>query len=137
MEISFKMPVNATPQTIWPYFVLESQRALWESDLEYMRLDGDIQSGTTGQMKLKNMPAMDFTLVDIIPLQQFCEKFVLPDLGTLYFNHEIIQSEGKVFIRQSIRLESQTVEKAGIELLRKIFDDVPDTMLSIKQLVEK
>lgn len=53
MELTFKLEVNAPKEAIWSYYADLEKRHIWEEDLESIKFDGELQTGTTGTMKLE------------------------------------------------------------------------------------
>jgi hypothetical protein len=137
MELQCKIAVNAAKEVIWPYYADPSKRSVWEDDLESIVFDGEVKTGTTGRMKLKEMPEMPFTLTEIIENASYCDRTDVPGMGSLYFNHKIVQEDGKTYIQHSVRLEKEVFTEADLGFLSGVFSDVPGSVLKIKQEVEK
>lgn len=137
MELSFKTTVQASKERIWPYYVDISRRKIWEKDLEYLTFDETPKTGTTGKMKLQNMPEMNFTLVHFVENESYCDCTVVPGMGSVYFSHDILLEDGTVYIKHAVRLEAEQPSPRDLEVLRGIFADVPDNVMFIKQEVEK
>lgn len=137
MELSCKIEVQASAEKIWPYYANPSLRSVWEQDLESLVFDGEVTTGTTGRMKLKEMPEMPFTLVEVIENASYCDRTDVPGAGSLFFGHKILCEEGKTFIQHSVRLEKENFSEEDLAFLSGVFADVPEAILLIKQEVEK
>ena len=137
MELICKVEVNAAKETIWPYYADPDKWSVWEEDLENLVFDGEIKTGTTGRMKLKDMPEMPFVLAEVIENASYCDKTDIPGMGSLFFDHKILQEDGKTYIQHSVRLEKETFTEEDSGFLSGVFADVPGSMLKIKQAVEK
>ncbi len=137
MELKFKVEVNAKAESVWPYYAEASKRYIWEEDLENLTFNGEIKSGTTGKMKLKEMPEMTFTLVNIDPNVSFWDRTDVPGMGSLFFKHDIITEEGKTYIQHSVSLEKENISEKDLSFLLDIFSDVPKSTMIIKREVEK
>lgn len=137
MELQFKTEVNASKEKIWPYYADPEKRSVWEEDLESLTFDGEIITGTTGKMKLKDMPEMAFTLVDIVPYASYWDRTDVPGMGSLYFGHDILLEGGKLYIRHTVRLEKGLPSEDDLKFLCGVFSDVPYAVMKIKQEVEK
>jgi hypothetical protein len=137
MELQCKLEVNARPENIWGYYVDPAKRPVWEKDLESLAYDGEIKAGTTGKMKLKDMPEMSFTLTEVVKDTAFCDRTDVPGMGSLFFNHRILNESGKIFIQHSVRLEKAAFSEEDLGFLSGVFSDVPGSVLKIKREVEK
>lgn len=136
MELSFKVQVNGTKEAIWDYYADFSKRKIWEEDLEDLQLEGPLAAGTKGVMKLKDMPAMAFELTKVEKHVSFCDKTVVPNMGTLCFDHDIIEEAGQLFVRHTVRLEKADLSAQDLGFLQGVFSDVPHSVLKIKEEVE-
>jgi hypothetical protein len=137
MELQFKIAVNAAKEKIWPYYVNPVMRFVWEEDLENLVFDGEVKTGTTGRMKLKDMPEMQFTLTEVIEGASYCDRTDVPSMGSLFFSHQILRENGQTYIQHSVRLEKELFTAEDLGFLSGVFDDVPGAVLKIKQEVEK
>ncbi|GHU01142.1 polyketide cyclase [Alphaproteobacteria bacterium] len=137
MELQCKIEVKAAKEAIWPYYADPSKRPIWEEDLENLVFDGEIKAGTTGRMKLKDMPEMSFTLTEVIENASYCDRTDVPGMGSLFFGHKILQENGKTYIQHSVRLEKDAFTEEDLGFLNGVFADVPESMLKIKREAEK
>lgn len=134
MEFTFKAEVKATREAIWPYYVDPTKRSIWEDDLESLVFNGDIKTGTTGKVKLKNMPEMQFELINIVEQEAYWDRTDVPGIGSLYFGHEILGEDGKIFIRHTVQMKDD--EEPDLAFLSGVFADVPESIMKIKNAVE-
>jgi hypothetical protein len=137
MELQCKIEVNAAKENIWPYYADPAKRSVWEEDLESLVFDGEVRSGITGRMKLKDMPEMAFTLAEVVEYASYCDRTDVPGMGSLFFNHKISQENGKTYIQHSVRLGKETFTNEDLGFFSGVFADVPAAMLKIKREVEK
>jgi hypothetical protein len=137
MELQFKMEVNAAKETIWPYYADPSKRHIWEEDLENLTFDGELKTGTTGKMKLKEMPEMSFTLIKIIPNESYWDSTDVPGIGGIVFEHDILQEDGKIYIQHAVSLDKENPSEEDFNFLCGVFSDVPESVMKIKKEVEK
>lgn len=105
--------------------------------MENLIFDGEIITGTTGKMKLKDMPEMQFALVEIIENSSYCDRTDVPGMGSLYFGHKILQENRKTYILHSVKLEKDTFTREDLGFLSGVFADVPGAVMKIKQEVER
>lgn len=113
-----------------------SKRHIWEEDLENLTFNGELKTGTTGTMKLKEMPEMSFTLINIIPNASYWDRTDVPGMGSLCFGHDILQENGKNFIQHSVRLDKENPSEEDLNFLCGVFSDVPNSVMKIKKEVE-
>jgi uncharacterized protein YndB with AHSA1/START domain len=137
MELQCKLEVNAKPEKIWDYYADPAKRSIWEENLESLVYDGKLKAGTTGKMKLKDMPEMSFTLTEVVKNAAFCDRTDVPGMGSLFFSHRILQESGKIFIQHSVGLEKEAFSEQDLGFLSGVFSDVPGVMMKIKREVEK
>jgi hypothetical protein len=107
------------------------------NDLESIVFDGEVKTGATGRMKLKDMPAMQFALTEVIEDTSFCDRTDVPGIGSLFFGHRILQEKGKTYIQHSVRLEKNLFTEEDLGFLSGVFADVPGAVMKIKREVEK
>jgi hypothetical protein len=137
MELQCKVAVKSAKETIWPYYADPAKRSVWEQDLESLVFDGEVKTGTTGRMKLKDMPEMTFTLTEVVKYTSYCDRTDVPGMGNLSFRHKILEENGKTYIQHSVGLEKETCSDEDLGFLSGVFADVPAAMLKIKREVEK
>lgn len=91
---SEKVATQATPEQIWAMWQDAASWPCWDSELEWVRLEGEFIVGTVGRMKPTSGPEVKFLLSDIVPLRSFSDVAQLP-LTRLAFDHEYISPQGK------------------------------------------
>ena len=139
ISISFVLPTKAKPSKIWQYYTDLNLRKLWETDLEDFRIFGGLKTGTKGIFKLQNIPEMEVTLSKIIDEQEFTEQFDVPEIGLLFFSHQIVEiSENQYALKSEISLKPDTKmdTKASYDFIKQISDDIIDKTYKLNGLVE-
>ncbi|MCO6519037.1 MAG: hypothetical protein J6571_07665 [Snodgrassella sp.] len=139
ISISFILPTKAKSTQIWQYYTNLNLRKLWETDLEDFRIFGELKSGSKGIFKLQNIPEMEVTLSKIINEQEFTEQFDMPDIGLLFFSHQIIEtSENRYALKSEISLipDPKLDAKAAYDFIKQISDDIIDKTYRLNLLVE-
>jgi hypothetical protein len=140
MELQCKIAVNAAKEKIWPYYADPAMRSIREEDLESLVFDDEVKTGTTGRMKLKDMPEMRFTLTEVVEGASWCDRTDVPGkdgFGSLFFGHQILREKGQTYIQHSVRLEKDCFTEEDLGFLNGVFADVPGAVLKIKREVEK
>jgi hypothetical protein len=139
-ELTFQTKVHATAKEIWEMYVDFNKRRQWETDLEYIILQGTFSTGTSGRMKLQGQPEMPYTLTKVIPYKEYWDKSEIPGMGiAICFGHEFNQIDNETTVKISVRLEKETGEMMDedIQFLVQVFSDTPQSILTIKKVVEK
>ncbi|TSD97290.1 hypothetical protein FOS14_15010 [Skermania sp. ID1734] len=75
----------------------------WNSDTEWVRLDGPFESGATGRLKPKGAPAVKFTVAQLVPGERFVDvsRLILADLT---FDHRVTSVPEGVEITVKVRI---------------------------------
>lgn len=136
MKFSFELAVNAKKEDVWVYYSQVDQWFVWEGDLEQITLNGDFTTGQKGQMKLEGMPELAFTLVEVRENQYFSDVTATP-FGNVLFDHEILENPaGGISLRHSVSLTDGDMTEDALAFLKQVFDDVPESVGKLKQILE-
>ncbi|MDR2127615.1 MAG: hypothetical protein LBP52_00895 [Burkholderiaceae bacterium] len=136
MQLQCKTDISAAAKPrVFDFWTTEAKRALWEDDLEKFTIDGAIQTGSKGKLKLQGKPEMGFTIVQAIAGQAYDERYELP-FGTLVFSHRFLTEDGKSWISHSVKLEKAALTESDLGFVCGIFADFPMTLLRLKKLLE-
>ncbi|MEK0307118.1 SRPBCC family protein [Bifidobacterium favimelis] len=133
MKFSYEMTTDLSMEQLWPYYADVKRWFAWESDLEDIELDGAFATGTTGRMTMTGQPPMPYTLVKVEEGRSFTDKSTVPDVGDVYFAHELAERDGRTLIRHSVEL----VPVGGVDTpdtahaAAGIFSDVPDSVFAL------
>ncbi|ALS01189.1 hypothetical protein ATZ33_07340 [Enterococcus silesiacus] len=133
MKFSFELNTDTPMEKIWPFYEDINKWFSWEDDLEDISLNGEFTQNTTGSMTLSGQPSMEFTLVSVVPGKSFTDKTSIPDIGDIYFIHELNKNEQQTFIKHSVEFipfNRKTTVK-DLEFISQIFADVPSSVFSL------
>ena len=134
MKFSFETIVSVSSEKIWEYYSNTKKWYLWEDNLEDITIQNDnFITGNKGVMKLKNMPPMDFTLTSVIRHKEFIDVTQTP-MGNITFGHFLIPTNKGTIVKHEVSLDNEREE--NINILKGIFKDVPDSVFSLKKVVE-
>jgi len=139
LEFTFKTKIKAPERDIWNMYADFDKRRQWETDLEYIKLDGLFSTGTVGVMKLADQPEMVYKLTSVIPYSQYWDRTEIPNTGiVICFGHEFTPDNDGTLLKVSAQLVKSNGEitDEDILLLSNIFSDTPMSILAIKKLVE-
>lgn len=133
MKYSFELKTDVAIEKIWSFYEDVNKWFLWEDDLEDISLNGPFSMNTTGTMKLAGQPSMEFLLVSVIPGKIFTDKTSIPDIGDIYFIHELSEKDNQTFIKHSVEFvpANRTSNSKDLEFISQIFADVPASVFSL------
>ncbi|MDR0870140.1 MAG: hypothetical protein LBN39_05035 [Planctomycetaceae bacterium] len=76
-------------------------------------------------------------LAEVIENASYCDRIDVPGMGSLLFDHIILQENGKTYIQHSVRLEKDIFTEEDLGFLNGVFADIPGEMLKTKREVER
>ena len=140
LEYTFKIEIKAPRERVWEMYADFSKRRLWETDLEYIRLDRALATGAMGVMKLAGQPEMPYQITLVVLFSAYWDRTEIPGTKTaICFGHDFIASgEDKTILKITASLEKADgeINEEDILLLKGIFSDTPQAVLTIKKMVE-
>lgn len=127
MKFSFELKTETSPEKIWARYSDVNNWFTWEDKLESITLDGEFTKGSSGQMKLLGQPTLNFDLVSVIPNVEFIDKTSIPNVGDIYFIHQLIKEGNMTIIRHSVEFlpKERIASLKDTSFLAQIFSDVP------------
>jgi hypothetical protein len=85
----------ATAEQVWKIWTDHENWQMWDEGVDWVKADGPFNSGTTGLLKPKGGPAIQFQILHAEPLKGFHDRSFLP-LTRLDFIHSFEEaSHGK------------------------------------------
>ena len=85
---------TATREQVWELWADVPNRSMWDTDLEYAKLDGPFRTGSTGEVKLEGQPPREFLITHCEPLEGYTDRFFLPFHGKMDWHHTIKETGG-------------------------------------------
>ena len=84
-------------------------------------------------MKLAGQPAMKFELVSVLVNEEFIDKTTIPNVGDVYFSHQLDNKNGWTTICHSVEFVPNGREEnlEDTEFVSQIFSDVPASIFSL------
>ncbi|EAC3312895.1 hypothetical protein ACTBNQ_001375 [Listeria monocytogenes] len=133
MKYSFELQTDIAIEKIWPLYEDVNKWFKWEDDLEDISLHGEFITGSNGSMKLSGQPSMDFVLVSVKAGKSFTDRTSIPNVGDIYFIHELNDNEGKTLVRHSVEFipANRKANLKDLEFVSQIFADVPASIFSL------
>ncbi|EGO8595844.1 hypothetical protein EH331_14540 [Enterococcus faecalis] len=133
MKYSFELQTDTTIDKIWPLYEDVNKWFKWEDDLEDISLHGEFIKGSNGSMKLSGQALIDFVLVSVNPGKSFTNRTSIPNIGDIYFIHELNDNNGQTLVKHSVEFIPSN-RKANIKdltFVSQIFADVPAAIFSL------
>lgn len=133
MKYSFELETDTTIEKIWPLYEDINKWFSWEDDLEDISLNGEFTQNTTGCMKLRGQPSMEFLLVSVVPGKSFTDKTSIPNVGDIYFIHELNDNGSQTLIKHSVEFIpfNRKADIKDLEFISQVFADVPSSIFSL------
>ncbi len=99
------VPTLASASQIWSRWQDAEQWPTWDCELDWVRLEGPFEAGTTGKMKPSAGPEVAFELSEVSPERSFSDIARLP-LTKMVFLHEYLPLEkgGAAQIRHTVTM---------------------------------
>ncbi len=136
LTLSFKTTVKGNKKDVWNHYCEVEKWHAWDKQLEEISLDGPFETGTVGQMKLFGQPPLEFQLSDVQEYQTFSNLASTP-FGKVVFDHQIKEIEaGQLSIEHSVSLLVERVTDSSMTFLQSVFKDIPQAVLTLKEVME-
>ena len=117
---SEQVKTDADAVQIWTMWKNAEAWPEWDSELEWVKLEGPFKTGTKGKMQPVGGPAVDFTLIEVLQHKKFVDRARLP-LTTLDFSHTYESEHGNsAYICHSVTMKGLLAPIFGFVLGRKI-----------------
>ena len=94
---------NMKPGKIWQVWADVNQWHTWQNDIEYAKLTGKFETGTTFEFKPKGGPKIDIQLTRVEPDAVFVDVTRFP-LAKMYDAHELIPHGEDLEIRTTVSI---------------------------------
>ena len=128
---------TATREQIWGLWADVPNRTRWDADLEYARLDGPFQTGSTGEVKLEKQPARRFLITYCEPLEGYTDRFFLPFYGKMDWHHTIKETKGGREVTFRVEVSGPSALILAPVMQNILRDDLPPTVDRLISLAEK
>lgn len=125
---------KATSKQIWAIWKDAENWPRWDSELEWVKLDGSFAKGSKGTMQPKSGPVVVFELTNIEENRQFIDSAKLP-LAILEFTHRyepLADGGGKII--HSVEIRGFLAPLFGRVIGSKIRAHLRDAMLKLSDL---
>ena len=85
---SAQLTSTATPAAFFARWADMATWPEWNTDTEWVRLDGPFATGSTGRLKPKGGPSVRFVVTSVVPGREFVDTSLLPG-ARLVFRHTV------------------------------------------------
>ncbi len=128
---------TAAREQVWKLWADVPGRTRWDTDLEYARLDGPFQTGSTGEVKLEGQPARKFLITYSKPMEGYADRFFLPFYGKMDWHHTIKETNGgrEVTFRIEVSGPSALILAPIMRIILQ--EDLPPTVDKLVSLAEE
>lgn len=134
--IEHTVETTASPAAVWNIWQDVENWNTWDAGIEYSRLDGPFQTGTTGILKPKEGPLVKTTLTAVEPLKGFSDEAKLP-LAKIVVSHEMRPSKGKTLITHRIEMKGPLAFLFAYLIGRGMKKNLPKEMMSLVKKAER
>lgn len=135
-EIKAVQTTNAKPQDIWEIWTDVSDWKSWDTDLEWSKINGKFEVGTTGTLKPKGWFSSNFTITEMNQDKSHCETTYLP-FTTLQFNHTLEEiSDRQVKITHNLKVSGLLSPLLWLTMRFKLRNTIPEALTNLVQKLE-
>jgi len=111
---------EAEPHDVWRQYVdVEHWREWSQQGVEWSRIDGPFEAGTTGEMKSPGSPPVTFTLLAVEPDAFFTSEVKLPG-ARLRFEHVVVPSGRETRITHRVAVEGPLASAYTLLMRRRV-----------------
>lgn len=101
--IKHTVETKASPESIWHIWQDVKNWNTWDHGIEYSRIDGPFEEGTTGVLKPKGGPLVRTKLTGVDPLKKFVDESKL-FLAKIIVSHYLAKSGDKTLVTHQIEM---------------------------------
>ena len=135
-ESTFSAEAQTTPEMVWDIWTDVEHWNQWDSGVQWCKMDGAFQTGTTGKLKPKEGPVSSLKLIEIVPFKKFVDQANLP-LTKLLFIHELTLIRDKLKITHTIRMTGPLSFLFSRLIGAKLAKDLPRSVQNLARLAEE
>ena len=128
---------TADREQVWELWADVPNRTRWDAGLEYAKLDGPFQTGSTGEVKLEGQPARKFLITYCEPLEGYTDRFFLPFYGKMDWHHTIEETEGGRQVTFKIEVSGPSALILAPIMRNILQDELPPTVDKLISLAEE
>ncbi len=127
---------NATKEQIWNLWTNVENWNKWDNQVEFSKLNGKFEKGTSGVLKPINSPKSKFELISVENLKQFTTRSYLP-LTKMDFTHELNKKKGQLYVTHGVKITGVLTFLFSRVIGERIISELPNTMERLSKMAEK
>lgn len=127
---------GATPNQIWSIWAEVENWPVWDSELEWVKMEGPFVQGTTGTMKPRGGPVVCFVLTNVDENRQFSDRTKLPLTKIEFIHRYETAANGSGRIVHKVEMTGFLAPLFGRVIGRKIRTHLRSAMEELSNLAE-
>ena len=136
--IQMTRKTTATREQIWELWENVPDRTRWDGGLEYIRINGPFEAGTTGVVKLKDFgDPTAFQITYIEPLTANSERYFLPFFTHMDWHHIINETPDGLEITFTVEVSGPTALVLAPILSNLLQEELPQTVEKLISTAEE
>lgn len=128
---------TASREQVWELWADAPNRTRWDEGLEYATLDGPLQTGSTGEVKLKGQPVRKFLIIHSEPLEGYTDRFFLPLYGKMDWHHTMKETNDGLEVSFEIEVSGPTALILAPIMKHILREELPPTVDKLVSLAEE
>lgn len=133
--VKHTVETTASPGAIWQIWEDVAHWNSWDHGIEFSRIEGPFQTGTTGVLKPKGGPLVHTKLTRVEPMKLFIDEAQLT-LARIIVSHSLNESAGKTLVTHEIKMQGPLAFLFAFLLGRTMKKNLPDEMRALVKKAE-
>ena len=127
---------TASPAEIWRQWAEVADRTRWDDGLEWARLDGPFEVGSTGEVKLHGQSPIRFEIIECEPGRKYADRFELPLGGSMTWYHSIAERGGLREVTFEVKVSGPTSVVLAPIMRNILKNELPSTVDKLVEVAE-
>ncbi|HUW00591.1 MAG TPA: SRPBCC family protein [Gallionella sp.] len=133
-QYSETVDTSATSKQIWSIWTDAQNWPIWDSELEWVKMEGPFVEGTTGTMKPRGAPVVDFVLTNVEENRQFSDRAKLPLTRIEFIHRYETAADGRARIVHKVEMSGLLAPLFGRVIGTKIRTHLRGAMEKLSNL---
>lgn len=126
---------KAYPKDVWYFYQDFKSWPTWDTDVIYVKLDGNFQKGNKGKIKSKGGPEVSFIISELTPNKSFTNVSNLP-LTKLIFEHKLEVVNDRTLITHHVEMKGLLSPLFALLIGKKINSTLNESLQNLVKLAE-
>lgn len=135
-QFSETINTNASPQEVWSIWTDAHNWPVWDTELEWVKLEGPFVEGAIGTMKPRGAPDVEFVLTNVEENRQFVDLAKLPLTRIAFIHRYETAADGTGRIMHKVEMNGLLAPLFGRLIGSKIRAHLRDAMEELSSLAE-